>query len=171
MIKFIKKERSDYYMEEAVRILRSPIGNVVVKATAKGVSEAYFSDEGIERESEGNAILNACLLQLEEYFNGARREFSVPLDLRGTEFRLGVWRALLQIPYGKTSSYGRIAATIGKPKASRAVGGANHNNPVSIIVPCHRVVGSDGGLTGYGGGLDRKRWLLDHEAKYRERTK
>ena len=77
-----------------------------------------------------------------------------------------VWRALLQIPYGETSTYGRIAAAVGSSKAVRAVGGANHNNPVSIIVPCHRVIGSDGGLTGYGGGLHRKRWLLEHEAKH-----
>ena len=90
----------------------------------------------------------------------------MPLDLKGTPFQLSAWRALLQIPYGATSSYGGVAAAIGRPKAVRAVGGANHNNPVSLIVPCHRVIGSDGSLTGYGGGLHRKRWLLDHEAKY-----
>jgi methylated-DNA-[protein]-cysteine S-methyltransferase len=152
-------------VKEIVGSFRSPIGGVVVEVTEKGVFRVNFSDDPIEHETENNAILQTCLLQLEEYFNGARHEFSVPLDLRGTEFRLDVWRALLQIPYGETSSYGKIASAVGRPKAGRAVGGANHNNPVSIIVPCHRVIGSDGGLTGYGGGLWRKQWLIDHERK------
>jgi methylated-DNA-[protein]-cysteine S-methyltransferase len=153
-------------MEIFTGVYRSPIGDVVVGATERGVSELNFSDAPVMGGSKSNAILDACLSQLREYFEGARTEFSVPLDLTGTEFQMSVWRALLMIPYGKTSSYGGIAAAIGRPKAVRAVGGANHHNPVSIIVPCHRVIGSDGGLTGYGGGLHRKRWLLDHEAKY-----
>ena len=148
-------------------VFKSPIGNVVVNVTEKGVSEISFSDAKAEYEAKGNAILVACLAQLAEYFDGVRAEFSVPLDLNGTPFQLAVWRALLQIPYGETASYGGIAAAIGRPRAVRAVGGANHNNPVSLIVPCHRVIGSDGSLTGYGGGLHRKQWLLDHEAKYR----
>ncbi|MDR1965131.1 MAG: methylated-DNA--[protein]-cysteine S-methyltransferase, partial [Synergistaceae bacterium] len=101
---------------------------------------------------------------------GGRRAFDVPLDLKGTDFQMSVWRALLLIPYGRTSSYGSIASALGRPKAVRAVGGANHRNPVSIIVPCHRVIGHDGGLTGYGGGLWRKQWLLDHESKRATRT-
>jgi methylated-DNA-[protein]-cysteine S-methyltransferase len=141
---------------------------LVVGVTERGVSKIYFSDEPASYEENRNAILSACLTQLAEYFDGVRAEFSVPLDLNGTPFQLDVWRALLQIPCGATSSYGGVARAIGRPKAVRAVGGANHNNPVSIIVPCHRVIGSDGGLTGYGGGLHRKRWLLDHETKYRE---
>ena len=149
-------------------IFKSPIGDLVVTVTEKGVSGIHFSDDAVACEAKQSAILTACLAQLAEYFGGVRAEFSVPLDLNGTPFQLDVWRALLQIPYGATSSYGGVAAAIGKPKAVRAVGGANHNNPVSIIVPCHRVIGSDGGLTGYGGGLHRKRWLLDHEAKYRD---
>ena len=148
-------------------VFSSPIGDLVVSVTEKGVSKIYFSDEPVVFEAKQNEILSACLTQMAEYFDGTRPEFSVPLDLEGTPFRMAVWRALLQIPYGATSSYGGVAAAIGKPKAVRAVGGANHNNPVSIIVPCHRVIGSDGGLTGYGGGLHGKRWLLDHEAKYR----
>jgi methylated-DNA-[protein]-cysteine S-methyltransferase len=151
---------------EADGFYRSPIGNVVLNVTEKGVSEIYFSDESVRAVRGENPIAAACIAQLDEYFKGGLHVFSVPLDLRGTEFRMKAWRALLQIPYGETSTYGRIAAAIGSPKAVRAVGGANHNNPVSIIVPCHRVIGSDGGLTGYGGGLHRKRWLLEHEAKH-----
>jgi methylated-DNA-[protein]-cysteine S-methyltransferase len=101
---------------------------------------------------------------LDEYFGGGRSSFDIPLDISGTPFQMSVWRALLLIPYGTTWSYGRLAAQIGRPKASRAVGGANHNNPVSIIVPCHRVIGSNGSMTGYGGGIWRKEWLLAHES-------
>jgi len=150
---------------EAAGVFRSPIGDVAVKVTEHGVAELNFSDDPVLSEPAENAILRTCLAQLEEYFLGTRKEFSLPLDLRGTEFQMGVWRALTLIKYGETSTYGKIASSIGRPKAVRAVGGANHNNPVSIIVPCHRVIGSDGSLTGYGGGLHRKRWLLDHESK------
>jgi methylated-DNA-[protein]-cysteine S-methyltransferase len=153
-------------MIEADGFYRSPIGNVVLNVTDMGVSEVYFSDEPVNAVSENNPIAAVCVAQLDEYFRGERREFSVPLDLRGTEFRMKVWRALLRIPYGKTSTYGRIAAEVGNAKAARAVGGANHNNPVSIIVPCHRVIGGDGGLTGYGSGLHLKQWLIEHEAKH-----
>jgi methylated-DNA-[protein]-cysteine S-methyltransferase len=102
--------------------------------------------------------------QLEQYFDGARREFDVELDLVGNPFELRVWDALLEIPYGETASYGQIAAALGEPAAARAVGLANARNPVALIVPCHRVIGADGSLTGYGGGLERKQFLLDLEA-------
>lgn len=101
--------------------------------------------------------------ELEEYFAGKRREFSFPLDLRGTDFQLACWRALLAIPYGETRTYADIARAVGKPNAFRAVGMANNRNPVAIIVPCHRVIASDGSLCGYGGGLDLKRKLLELE--------
>jgi methylated-DNA-[protein]-cysteine S-methyltransferase len=101
--------------------------------------------------------------QLEEYFAGSRREFDLTLHLEGTPFQRRVWAALREIPYGATLSYGELARRIDKPKASRAVGLANGRNPISILVPCHRVIGTNGSLTGYGGGLDRKRWLLAHE--------
>ncbi|MDQ2751049.1 MAG: methylated-DNA--[protein]-cysteine S-methyltransferase [Actinomycetota bacterium] len=104
--------------------------------------------------------------QLEEYFAGRRREFDLPLRPIGTAFQLRVWNALLDIPYGQTTSYGKTAAEIGAPTASRAVGLANGQNPIPIIIPCHRVVGANGSLTGYGGGLDAKRWLLAHEASH-----
>jgi O-6-methylguanine DNA methyltransferase len=102
--------------------------------------------------------------QLKEYFAGSRREFDLVLDLAGTPWQRKVWSALLEIPYGTTTSYGRLAASLGKPSGSRAVGRANGDNYVAIVVPCHRVVQADGGLRGYGGGLHRKRWLLDLEA-------
>jgi methylated-DNA-[protein]-cysteine S-methyltransferase len=101
--------------------------------------------------------------QLDEYFAGRRQEFDLPLSAVGTPFQQRVWAQLLRIPFGTTTSYGRVAAALGMPTASRAVGLANGQNPISIIVPCHRVVGADGSLPGYGGGLDAKRWLLSHE--------
>ena len=106
----------------------------------------------------------AAIEQLGEYFAGDRREFDLPLALDGTEFQLRVWRALQQIPYGRTATYGEIATGLGHPSAARAVGMANNRNPIAVIIPCHRVVGSNGALVGYGGGLDRKRALLDLEA-------
>jgi methylated-DNA-[protein]-cysteine S-methyltransferase len=105
-----------------------------------------------------------AIAQLNEYFAGERTEFDLALDMRGTQFQKDVWNALLTIPYGETRSYGEIARQIGRPDRARAVGSANGSNPISIIVPCHRVIGADGSLVGYGGGLDRKRFLLDHEA-------
>ena len=102
--------------------------------------------------------------ELDRYFTGRLREFTVPLDLQGTPFQLAVWQGLRQIPFGDTLSYGALAAAVGRPRASRAVGQANHLNPVSIVIPCHRVIGADGSLTGYGGGLDRKQSLLHFES-------
>jgi methylated-DNA-[protein]-cysteine S-methyltransferase len=110
-----------------------------------------------------DAALEPAARQLAAYFAGERTSFDMPLDLHGTEFQRRVWQALLAIPFGETTSYGEIARRIGAPSAVRAVGGAVGRNPISIVVPCHRVVGSNGSLTGFGGGLDRKRWLLSHE--------
>jgi methylated-DNA-[protein]-cysteine S-methyltransferase len=110
--------------------------------------------------------LRAAIRQLNEYFAGTRREFDLPLRLQGTTFQRSVWQALTKIPYGATLTYGEQAARIGNPNASRAVGLANGRNPISIVVPCHRVIGANGSLTGYGGGLERKRWLLAHEGLY-----
>jgi methylated-DNA-[protein]-cysteine S-methyltransferase len=101
--------------------------------------------------------------QLEEYFTGRRRVFDLPVRLEGTEFQRRAWRMLMEIPYGETRSYGEQAKRIGNPNASRAVGLANGRNPIPIVVPCHRVIGADGSLTGFGGGIERKRWLLAHE--------
>ena len=109
-------------------------------------------------------MLRETARQLSAYFDGSLRVFSVPLAFEGTPFQRSVWQALLTIPYGETRTYGEIARQIGNPAAVRAVGAANGRNPISIIVPCHRVIGADGSLTGYGGGVEAKRWLLGHES-------
>jgi len=109
------------------------------------------------------SLIKTTIKQLDEYFNKKRRSFNLPLVLHGTDFQITVWKALQKVPYGETCSYGEIASVIGKPKASRAVGMANNRNPIAIIVPCHRVIGSNGNLTGYAGGLELKKKLLDLE--------
>jgi len=121
--------------------------------------------EGVAGGGAEHPLLAAAALQLEEYFGGRRRTFTLPLDPVGTEFQKACWRVLAEIPYGETISYGQQAARVGKPKAARAVGAANGRNPLSIVVPCHRVVAADGALTGFGGGLETKRWLLEHEQR------
>jgi methylated-DNA-[protein]-cysteine S-methyltransferase len=148
----------------------SPIGTIEVVGTEAGVSGLSFVD--ITEEKSGRRPkgapprpVAAALVQLEGYFRGDRKAFTVKLDLRGTEFQRRVWSKLIQVEFGRTTTYGALAAAVGRPAATRAVGGANHSNPVSIIVPCHRVVGSGGRLTGYGGGLWRKEWLLRHEGR------
>jgi len=116
-----------------------------------------------DQSDKSERAMQPYVRELEEYFAGQRRQFSLPLDLRGTEFQLACWRALLQIPYGETRTYADIARAVGKPTGFRAVGMANNRNPVAIVVPCHRVIASDGTLCGYGGGLDVKRKLLELE--------
>lgn len=150
----------------------SPIGTIEIVGTEAGISGLNFvdiKDERAARRAKGvpPRPVIAALTQLQGYFRGDRTVFTVKLDLRGTPFQRSVWRQLLAVPYGQTTTYRAVAAALGRPAATRAVGGANHRNPVSIIVPCHRVVGSDGRLVGYGGGLWRKEWLLRHEARSR----
>ena len=113
----------------------------------------------------GTPLLAEAARQLTAYFDGELKVFNLPLRLTGTAFQRQCWQALCTIPYGETISYGEQAKRIGNPKAVRAVGGANHHNPISIVVPCHRVIGADGSLTGYGGGTARKQWLLEHEKR------
>jgi methylated-DNA-[protein]-cysteine S-methyltransferase len=147
----------------------SPIGWIEIEGGSAGVSALNFVEAariaGSVRRTEAPlpAPMAECLTQLDEYFRGRRKSFSVKLDLHGTEFQKRVWAKLLAVEFGKTTTYKTLAAAVGNLASTRAVGGANHRNPVSIIVPCHRVVGSDGRLTGYGGGLWRKDWLLRHE--------
>ncbi len=158
-------------------LIESPIGPLLVGATDHGVAMLHF-DEGRSRSAElsdlskrlgaplmpgEHALLDDTRRQLGEYFAGKRRDFDLPLDPRGTAFQRRVWRALQAIPYGRTCSYADIAAAIRSPGAVRAVGQANHHNPIAIIIPCHRVVNADGRLGGYGGGLWRKQYLLDLE--------
>ncbi len=142
---------------------KSLIGLIEISGTADAVCSLNFVDASREG-CHSNEVVDQAVKEIEEYFSGERQEFKVPLDLQGTAFQRAVWRELLQIPYGSTASYGDIARTIGNPKAVRAVGGANHRNPISLIVPCHRVIGSDGSMTGYGSGIWRKEWLLKHES-------
>ncbi len=146
----------------------SPVGRLGIAVTDRGLARLEFvrgdfppHDGDTWIESAANTA--QCRRQLEEYFAGERRQFDFPLDLHGTEFEQRCWRALLEIPYGETRSYAEIARAIGNPKACRAVGLANGKNPIAIVVPCHRVVGTNGSLTGYGGGLDIKRKLLELE--------
>jgi methylated-DNA-[protein]-cysteine S-methyltransferase len=162
-------------------IIESPLGPVFIGGSDAGVHRLDFIDPDLDRdrvtriaaleaESGESPVQDASALaavsaQLREYFGGGRTDFDLMLAARGTEFQRRVWRALLDVRYGETASYGDIAAAVGKPTASRAVGAANGCNPISVIVPCHRIVGSKGGLTGYGGGIERKKWLLNLEAQ------
>mgnify|MGYP001220050775 CR=1 FL=1 len=144
--------------------LQSPIGWLKVTGTDAAITSVYFMDDApTDPPANVPAVVLACVAQLGEYFAGSRREFDLPLDTGGTVFQRRVWQQLRSIPYGKTASYLEIAQAIGNPQAVRAVGAANGSNPVSVILPCHRVIGSNGTLTGYGGGLWRKEWLLKHE--------
>ena len=141
--------------------LTTPIGNLVIYATNKGVSAVLFNEE--KQNPMPNSHTNACKAQLIEYFKGERKTFSLALDASGTAFQKQVWQALTGIAFGEAKSYGDIAIQLNNPKAVRAVGAANGKNPISIIVPCHRVIGANRSLTGYAGGLERKKWLLQHE--------
>jgi methylated-DNA-[protein]-cysteine S-methyltransferase len=147
--------------------LESPVGTLHLAAGEAGLTHLLFARESsraLPRSgAPGSPLLREALAQLEAYFAGERREFDLPLAPEGTPFQLATWQALREIPYGTTLSYGELARRIGKPRAVRAVGAANSRNPISIIVPCHRVIGSDGTLTGYGGGLEVKRRLLELE--------
>ena len=151
----------------ATRIIASPVGELVILASEVGVTGLYFGHRieraGLPTDDPSKVSLNAAQKQLGEYFSGKRRSFDLPLDPHGTDFQQSVWAQLRQIPFGETASYGDLAGRLGKPGAMRAVGLANGANPISIIVPCHRVIGADGSLTGFGGGLDIKRRLLEHE--------
>ncbi len=167
-------------------VFNSIVGPLFLAGSQKGLVALEFdarlpwqqsirpNPRDIQKEDTGNgkrkfqfeesaAKMRPYLRELEEYFAGRRREFSFPLDLRGTDFQIDCWRALLAIPYGETRTYADIARAVGKPNAFRAVGLANNRNPVAIVVPCHRVIASDGTLCGYGGGLDVKRKLLELE--------
>ena len=148
------------------RELDSPVGTLTIVASDEGVREIRFPDESADEAEENgeHPVLEQTAAQLSEYFEGHRRQFDLPLDLEGTEFQVTAWRALADIPYGSTTTYSEQAAAIGRPSAVRAIGAANGRNPIPIVLPCHRVIGADGSLTGYAGGLDIKRFLLEHES-------
>ncbi len=150
--------------------LKSPIGRLMLSTDGVALTGIYMDvparnpgpPSGWTLDA-GAGALPVATRQLEEYFAGTRRDFDLPLRPTGTDFQKRVWQRLTEIRYGETLSYGEIARRIGNPNASRAVGLANGSNPICIVVPCHRVIGADGSLTGFGGGLERKRWLLEHE--------
>ena len=148
----------------------SPIGELLLTASDSALTGVWFPGKGEvtcapanDGRGPANAVLARACEQLAEYFAGTRTTFAVPLEPAGTPFQRRVWEALRAIPYGATLSYSELARRLGDVRATRAVGAANGRNPIPIVVPCHRVVGADGSLTGFGGGLDRKRWLLEHE--------
>ncbi len=156
----------------------SPIGPLLLAASDRGLRALYMDahrhaperpdprwTEAVADGSARRAVIERACRQLDEYFAGERVDFDLPLDLDGTVFQRSVWQALRAIGYGQTLSYGELARRVGNPKAVRAVGLANGRNPVSIVVPCHRVIGADGSMTGYGGGIERKRFLLALETK------
>ena len=148
--------------------LKTPVGYIEITGSESGLRTLVFLDFRV-RLQPVPSCLRPCIAQLEEYFHGMRRSFDLKLDLHGSQFQLKVWNELVQIPYGQSISYLELARRIGNVKAFRAVGGANGHNPVSIIVPCHRVIGSNGRLVGYRGGLKRKKWLLEHEHAFAQR--
>ena len=157
--------------------LDTPLGLFEFMATEQGICQAIFCGNKVsgdkvfgddtsannKADDKTNDITDLCKLQLTEYFSGQRQVFTVPLDPQGTPFQQSVWNCLTEIPFGAVKSYGDIAKMLNKPKAAQAVGGANGRNPITLIVPCHRVIGADGSLTGYAGGIERKLWLLKHE--------
>ncbi len=157
-------------MSLACKIMESPVGELNLVASDQGLVAILWENDSPRRVSldelttnDRQPVLVETERQLREYFAGKRKTFSVPLDMRGTRFQKDVWEALLAIPFGETRSYGQLAAQLGNPRATRAVGAANGRNPISIIVPCHRVIGSSGKLTGFAGGLDTKAHLLHLE--------
>jgi methylated-DNA-[protein]-cysteine S-methyltransferase len=152
------------------RMHPSPLGELLLAASERGLCGLYFPEHrhfagpAQWQRDDAHALLQEAARQLDAYFEGKRKDFALPLDLQGTAFQRLVWQQLLQLPHGATSTYARHAQAIGAASAARAVGAAIGRNPVSIIVPCHRVLGSDGALAGYAGGLERKRHLLAFEA-------
>ena len=163
-------------MTDVATTMGSPVGPLTIVASDQGVRAVLWPDDtgrvpvGPVIDDDAHPVLTAAVEQLEEYFDGSRVQFDLPLDPVGTPFQQQAWAALRTIPYGETVSYGEQAARLGDRNKARAVGAANGKNPISIIVPCHRVVGSTGSLTGFAGGLDRKSWLLSHERRHAGQT-
>jgi len=152
-------------METYTCTLETPIGALQIAGTEAGISAITFLDDPAPASESIPPDLAECARQLEEYFAGTRKEFTFELLPQGTPFERRVWAHLLDIPFGETRTYMQIAEALGDPKSIRAVGRANGRNPIAIVVPCHRVIGSNGDLVGYGGGLWRKEWLLSHEGR------
>jgi len=165
----MKNPRDTTSSPRAGKVIDSPVGSLFLTATDDGLTHVTFAESsgdgprGVPGTGEATRVLRETERQLGQYFAGRRRKFDLPLAPAGTEFQLATWTELTRIPYGETISYGELARRIGRPRAVRAVGAANGANPISVIVPCHRVIGADGTLVGYGGGLAIKRHLLSLE--------
>jgi methylated-DNA-[protein]-cysteine S-methyltransferase len=146
-----------------VAYYKTPIGTAKIVGDENGINAIAVIDDAMETSAEIPEILRDCVQQLDEYFNGTRTVFKLKLNLQGTNFQKKVWEELLNVPYGKTKTYLEQTKKLGDVKAIRAVASANGKNPIWILIPCHRIIGSDGSLTGYAGGIWRKKWLLEHE--------
>ena len=155
-------------MDLFYEILDTPIGDLTIEADNNHILKILFDWDNVEVRP--NALTKECKTQLAEYFEGKRTEFDLPMRFNGTAFQEAVWNALLPVPFGETATYGEQAKRINKSKAVRAVGAANGQNKHTIVVPCHRIIGANGLLTGYGGGMHRKKWLLEHEQRVAGKT-
>ncbi len=155
-------------MEQAY--VRTPLGIALIRGDENGLKSITVKDYEETPAPQIPSALQETAEQLQQYFDGTRKEFDLPLNPEGTSFQQKVWKALLNIPYGKTVSYLELSKSLGDVKAIRAVAAANGKNPLWIVIPCHRVIGSDGSLTGYAGGLHRKKWLLDHENPVKQQS-
>lgn len=155
-------------MEECT--IHTPLGIAKITGDVKGIATVSVLNSEDAISDVIPETLQDCVYQLQDYFEGKRKQFSLKLNPQGTEFQQRVWDALLTIPYGKTTSYLKLSKQLGDVKAIRAVANANGKNPLWIVVPCHRVIGNDGSLTGYAGGLHRKKWLIEHESPYKQQS-
>ena len=155
-------------MDEAY--IKTPLGIAHIKGDSLGIQSISVLNDSIPETEHIPPNLTDAAKQLQDYFAGNRKEFSLKLNPKGTDFQSKVWKALIEIPFGKTVSYMDLSKQLGDVKAIRAVAAANGKNPIWIVIPCHRVIGSDGSLTGYAGGLHRKKWLLDHESPFQQQS-
>ena len=151
-------------------IINTPLGKAKVEGDYDGISSIIVLNDDLQVSHIIPEELEDCVIQLNEYFKGIRQQFSLKLNPEGTDFQKRVWNELAKIPYGKTVSYLELSKKLGDVKAIRAVANANGKNPIWIVIPCHRVIGTDGSLTGYAGGLHRKKWLLEHESPYKQQS-
>lgn len=151
-------------------VINSPLGFVLIEGSDEGISKISVTTNEMVLSESIPSLFSEVVMQLNEYFEGKRTDFRFKMNPSGTDFQKKVWEELLKIPFGKTASYQEITNKLGDPKAIRAVANANGKNPLWIVVPCHRVIGSDGSLTGYAGGLWRKKWLLEHENPIKQQS-
>lgn len=151
---------------------KSPIGTLEIKGDKDGIQSIYFMDDSTSLNTQEKipSSLQNCIQQLDEYFKGSRTTFNLKLNPKGTDFQQRVWQEIQKVEFGKTRSYLEQSKSLGDVKAIRAVASSNGKNPISIIIPCHRIIGSDGSLTGYAGGIQRKKWLLEHENGCKQQT-